>query len=243
MSDMAVAALFELDDVTTTRGHGDSHVHPLSSVRAIVPAGQVTVIVGPSGAGKSTLLRLFNRLEEPTAGVIRFRDKPLVEYDVLALRREVGLLQQAPTPFSGSGIDNLRVAVPTLPESDAAALLERVGLDPALLRRDATTLSGGEAQRLCLARALTTDPSVLLLDEPTSALDRFAAAAVERAVSSLVASGLTAVWVCHDQDQARRIGGYALVVHSGTVVEQGPVDRVFDHPADERASAFLRGGT
>jgi putative ABC transport system ATP-binding protein len=242
MSDMAVAALFELDDVTTTRGHGDSHVHPLSSVHATVPAGCVTVIVGPSGAGKSTLLRLLNRLEEPTGGVVRFRDKPLGEYDVLALRREVGMLQQAPTPFAGTGIDNLRVAAPLLPETDAAALLDRVGLDQAMLHRDATTLSGGEAQRLCLARALTTDPSVLLLDEPTSALDRFATAAVERAVSSLVAGGLTAVWVCHDQEQARRIGRYALVVHSGTVVEHGPVERVFDHPEDERASAFLRDG-
>jgi putative ABC transport system ATP-binding protein len=242
MSDMADSALFELVDVTTTRGHGDSHVHPLTSVRASIPRGCVTVIVGPSGAGKSTLLRLLNRLEEPTSGVVRFRDKALVEYDVLALRRKVGMLQQAPTPFAGSGLANLRVANPDLSESAAAALLDRVGLDSGMLSRDATTLSGGEAQRLCLARALTTDPSVLLLDEPTSALDRFAAAAVERAVSSLVASGLTAVWVCHDQAQARRVGQYALVVHSGTVVEQGAVDQVFDHPADERASAFLRGG-
>lgn len=236
---MTPAVLFELTDVATTRGAGDSHVHPLEHVNASIPAVGITVIVGPSGAGKSTLLRLLNRMEEPTRGVVSLRDQPLRSYDVLALRREVGLLLQVPTPFPGSVLDNLRTATPDLDESAAAGLLERVGLPAAMLPRDALSLSGGEAQRMCLARALTLQPAVLLLDEPTSALDPFAAAAVEEAVHQLVAGGMTAIWVCHDQQLARRVATYAVVVHSGDVVEQGPAERVFGSPVDERAREFL----
>lgn len=236
---MPPAALFSLADVATTRGTGDEHVHPLKDVDAIVPEGGVTVVVGPSGAGKSTLLRLLNRMEEPTRGTVSMRGKPLPEYDVLALRREVGLLFQAPTPFPGTVLDNLRVADPRLSEPAARALLTRVALPGTMLTRDATSLSGGEAQRLCLARALALEPAVLLLDEPTSALDPFAAATVEEAVAGLVAGGMSAVWVCHDRWQARRVGSHALVLHSGTVVEQGPAGRVFDAPSDERARDFL----
>ncbi|MEO6714122.1 MAG: phosphate ABC transporter ATP-binding protein, partial [Mycobacteriales bacterium] len=203
---MPPAALFSLVDVATTRGDGDEHVHPLEHVDATIPAGGITVVVGPSGAGKSTLLRLLNRMEEPTSGAVAMRGNPLPEYDVLALRREVGLLFQTPTPFPGTVVDNLRVARRDLSEAAADALLTRVGLPGSLLLRDAMTLSGGEAQRVCLARALALEPAVLLLDEPTSALDPFAAAAVEDTVTRLVADGMSAVWVCHDRQQARRVG-------------------------------------
>lgn len=236
---MASPVLFALANVATTRGAGDAHVHPLEHVNADVPADGITVVVGPSGAGKSTLLRLLNRMEEPTSGTVTFRGRPLREYDVLALRREVGLLLQVPTPFGGTVLDNLRAGAPGLDERGAATLLERVGMDGSFLSRQALSLSGGEAQRMCLARSLALSPSVLLLDEPTSALDPFAAAAVEQTVLQLVAEGMAAIWVCHDQAQARRVGTHALVVHSGTVVEQGPASQVFADPLDERARAFL----
>ena len=161
------------------------------------------------------------------------------DYDVLALRREVGLLLQVPTPFPGTVLDNLRTPAPQLEQTAAAALLERVGLPPSIMPRDARSLSGGEAQRMCLARALTLQPAVLLLDEPTSALDPFATAAVEEVVVRLVAEGMGAIWVCHDQPLARRVATHALVVHSGSVVEQGPAEQVFGAPVDERAKAFL----
>jgi putative ABC transport system ATP-binding protein len=236
---MEPGVLFELAGVATTRGVGEAHVHPLEHVDATIPAGGITVVVGPSGAGKSTLLRLLNRLEEPTSGTVSLRGRVLRDYDVLALRRQVGLLLQVPTPFPGSVLDNLRTAVPELDEAAAQMLLQRVALSPSMLARDALSLSGGEAQRMCLARALTLEPSVLLLDEPTSALDPFTSAAVEEVVVSLVADGMSAVWVCHDQQLARRVGTHALVVHSGTVVEQGHAAQVFGTPIDERAREFL----
>jgi putative ABC transport system ATP-binding protein len=235
--------LFRLDRVTTTRGTGDAHVHPLRGVTAEIEAGGVTVVVGPSGSGKTTLLRLLNRMEEPSGGSVLLEGRPLSDIDVLALRRRVGLLLQVPTPFAGTVRANLRAGRPELEDTAAMELLQRVGLDESFAGREATSLSGGEAQRVCLARALAVGPRVLLLDEPTSALDPFATAAVEDAVRSLVADGLTAVWVCHDQRQAQRVGDRALVVHSGQVVEQGPVDRVFSEPTDDRARAFLQDRT
>jgi putative ABC transport system ATP-binding protein len=233
-----VAALFVLDDVVVTRGEGDDHVHPLSGVSFAIAAARATVVVGPSGSGKSTLLRLLNRLEEPTGGRVLFHDRPLLEYDVLALRRRVGLLMQRPTAFPGTVLDNLRVAAPALTDDEARALLVRVGLPEVFATRDTADLSGGEAQRVCLARALAAGPEVLLLDEATSALDPFAAQVVERAVTSLVADGLAVVMVSHDLAQAKRLADDLVVVIDGRVVASGPAAEVLAHP---EAVAYLRG--
>ncbi len=224
-------ALFRLDGVATTRWAGDEHVHPLHDVSLTIRAGRVTAVVGPSGAGKSTLLRLLNRMEEPTHGTVRFHGELLPAYDVLALRRRVGLLLQLPTPFPGTVLENLRVAVADLTEAGALELLDVVGLPAAFAGREAAGLSGGEAQRVCLARALAVRPEVLLLDEATSALDPFAEQVVEQCVRRLVAGGLTCVLVSHDLAQARRLADDLLVVHGGTVVGAD----------DPRAADFLRG--
>src|SRR5687768_2931558 len=125
--------LFRLDGVATTRwpsGTAEDHVHPLQDATAEIQPGRITVVVGPSGAGKSTLLRLLNRMEEPTQGTVSFHGQPLPAYDVLALRRRVGLLLQVPTPFPGTVLDNLRVAAPDCDETAALGLLDRVGLPP-----------------------------------------------------------------------------------------------------------------
>ena len=231
-------ALFVLDDVEVTRGEGEDHVHPLSSVNVSVGGARATVVVGPSGSGKSTLLRLLNRMEEPSAGRVLFHGEPLPSYDVLALRRRVGLLMQRPTPFPGTVIDNLRTGAPSLSEEAAEALLGKVGVGSAFLRRDAEDLSGGEAQRVCLARALAVGPEVLLLDEATSALDPFAAQVVEGVVRSLVADGLAVVMVSHDLAQARRVADDLVVVIDGRVVAHGPAAEVLAHPD---AATYLRG--
>ena len=235
---MVYDVLFLLDDVVVTRGEGDDHVHPLSDVSFAIAQARATVVVGPSGSGKSTLLRLLNRMEEPSSGRVLLHGKPLPEYDVLALRRRVGLLMQRPTAFPGTVLDNLRAGAPALSEPEALALLARVGLAETFLHRDTDDLSGGEAQRVCLARALAVGPEVLLLDEATSALDPFAAQVVEGVVRALVSEGLAVVMVSHDLAQARRIADDLVVVIEGRVVASGPAAEVLADPA---AAPYLRG--
>jgi putative ABC transport system ATP-binding protein len=238
-----VPDLFELDDVTVTRGSGDTHAHPLVNTMARMHPGVCTVIVGPSGAGKTTLLRLLDRLEEPSSGEIRFHNKPLRSYDVLELRRRVGLLQQQPVLLGETVRADVKTARPDLDDSEAVVLLDRVGLTPEFLERETASLSGGEAQRVCLARTLSVGPEVLLADEPTSALDEFATAAVERTLRSLVDGGLTTVLVTHDLRQAHRLADDLIVVIAGSVAAVGPADEVFAAAPDRRAREFLAGAS
>jgi putative ABC transport system ATP-binding protein len=198
----------------------------LDDVTCHIGSGVATALVGASGAGKSTLLRLLNRLEEPVAGVVRLHGEPLPSLDVLALRRRVGLVGQQPVLLTETVLEDLRVGRPDLTEVQAASLLERVHLPAAMLTRGIDGLSGGEAQRVCLARALAVGPEVLLLDEPTSALDAASALVVERTIQDLVAGGMTAVLVSHDSAQARRIADQAIVLDTGRLAEQGPAEEI-----------------
>jgi putative ABC transport system ATP-binding protein len=177
----------------------------------------VTVIVGPSGSGKSSLLRLCNRLEVADRGVVRFRGEDVAGMDPLALRRRVGMVFQTPTPFAGTVLDNLCVARPGLALDEARRALERVELDASFLARPATELSGGEAQRVCLARTLVTGPEVLLMDEPTSSVDPQATLALEHLARTLVRSGVDCIWVTHDLAQMRRLASHVLVVLEGRI--------------------------
>jgi putative ABC transport system ATP-binding protein len=153
---LALAVLFECDQVSLRRGGA----LVLDALTFALDEG-ATCVAGPSGAGKSTLLRLLNRLADPGRGSVRYRGRDVREYDVLALRREVGLVPQLP------------------------ALLD--GLDDSFADRPARRLSVGEQQRVMLARALALEPKVLLLDEPTAALDERSKAAVERTLLDLLA--------------------------------------------------------
>ncbi len=210
--------LFALEDVTVRRGGALL----LDEVTCQVPAGACTAVTGPSGAGKTTLLRLLNRLEEPDAGQVYLDGRALPGIDVLALRRRVALVTQAPVLLTGHVLDELRAGQPSLSQDQAAGLLEQVSLPAAMLDRGTAGLSGGEAQRLCLARALAARPQVLLLDEPTSALDAGSARAVEHAATTFIAAGGTVVLVSHDAGQTRRIAGHVLVLHAGQLTASGP---------------------
>lgn len=193
----------------------------LDGVDARIPADGLTAIVGPSGSGKSTLLRLCNRLEVPTAGRVRFRGDDLADVDALRLRRRVGMVFQRPTLFPGTVADNLAVAEPGIADDVAADALHRAGLDRSFLTRTADDLSGGEAQRACLARTLVTGPEVLLMDEPTSALDEENTRVLEHLGMDLADSGVPVLWVTHDPHQVDRIADRRLRMERGRVVEGG----------------------
>ena len=202
---------FEFDRVTVVRAGRPV----LAEVTASIPAAGITVVSGPSGAGKTTLLRLGNRLEIPDSGVVSYRGQLLDQLDPLVLRRRVGMVFQRPTPFPGSVADNLAVARPDAGTAEMSAALERVALDPGLLDQEARTLSGGELQRVCLARTLVTGPETLLLDEPTSALDEQPKLVFEDTARALAAQGITLVWVTHDNAQARRIADRTYWLRDG----------------------------
>jgi len=188
--------------------------------------GRCMAIVGPSGSGKSTLLRMLNRFEEPTAGRILLRGEPLPSLDVTELRRRVGLVAQRPTLLSETVRDELRVGAPTLDDAAAGQLLARVALPADYLDRRTDGLSGGEAQRVCLARALAVGPEVLLLDEPTSALDGASADAVDQIVRDLVADGMTVVLVSHALERAAAVSDDVLVLRGGRLTARGRADEV-----------------
>ena len=201
--------LFELEDVTAVRGGRVV----FAGLRAHVADG-ATGIVGPSGAGKSTLLRLLNRLADPASGAVRYRGRDLHDLDVLALRRDVGLVPQLPALLEGTVADNVVYGARLAGrDADVATNLRLAGLDPRFGARRADALSVGEQQRVMLARTLALAPSVLLLDEPTSALDDATTAAIETTLGDLRDRlGLSFVLVTHDLDQATRLADRVLVL-------------------------------
>jgi putative ABC transport system ATP-binding protein len=209
-----VTVLFEFDDVHVD----DGGYEILRGVTMVVPEGGITVVTGPSGSGKSTLLRLCNRLVVASSGRLLLRGRDLMDRDPIELRREVGMVFQRPTPFPGTVRDNLRAAA-TLDDAACGALLDRVGLSRELLDRDALTLSGGEAQRMCLARTLATGCQVVLADECTSSLDGDATAVVEATARHLADGGATVVWVTHDEEQAGRLADHRVRIEEGRVVD------------------------
>ena len=219
---MSATGCFELDRVTVERGPA----RLLDAVTARIEAGRCTAVVGPSGAGKSTLLRLLNRLEEPSAGRVLLDGVPLAELDVLRLRRRVALVAQRPTLLADLVIDELRVGCPRLSQDRAAELLRRVGLPVDLARRGTAGLSGGESQRVCLARTLAVEPAVLLLDEPTSALDGVSTSVIADLARDHVAGGGTVVIVSHDLAVVRGTAARVLVLEGGRLVEDGRPDAI-----------------
>ncbi len=197
----------------------------LSDISFDVAARDLLGIVGASGSGKSSLLRLLNRLDEPTSGTVYIDGQDYRQVPPRELRRRVGMVTQRPFLFPGDVASNLRFGPAqrgeTVTAETVASLLERVGL-PGFSAREVSVLSGGEQQRVSLARALANDPEVLLLDEPTSALDEDAKLGIEELIASLVRDhGLTCVMVTHDREQARRMCNRVLVLEAGLLTHSG----------------------
>jgi UDP-glucose/iron transport system ATP-binding protein len=204
--------LFELDHARVSR----HETVVLDDLSVAIEEG-ATCVAGPSGAGKSTLLRLLNRLADPAAGTVRYRGRDVREYDVLALRREVGLVPQLPALLEGTVADNVRYG-PALAgrTADVDRSLTLAGLDASFAERPSDRLSVGEQQRVMLARALALEPKVLLLDEPTSALDERSKESVERTLGELRERlSLSFVFVTHERAQAERIADRTLWLENG----------------------------
>ena len=215
-----------------------------------VEAGTVFTVLGPSGSGKSTLLRTINRLIEPSGGRILLDGEDAAALPVQELRRRVGMVFQTAALFDGTVLDNvlygprLRGAAGTAEAARerAEGLLRRVGLPAAFCDKPAAELSGGEAQRVSLARALANDPEVLLLDEPTASLDPTASQTIEDLLIRLAdETDLTFIFVTHNLAQARRIGDHGLLLVGGRVVARGPLPAFLDDPSDETVRRFVEG--
>jgi putative ABC transport system ATP-binding protein len=196
-----------------------------------VNAGELLAIVGPSGAGKSSLLRLLNRLDEPTGGTVLIEGKDYREIPTREVRRRIGMVMQRPFVFPGTVAENLRFGPQqqgkALTDDEIESLLRDVGLI-SYAAEDVGHLSGGEAQRVCFARALANQPVVLLLDEPTSALDEVAKLEVEAVIRRIAAQGVTSVLVTHDFSQARRLATRAAQLQSGKLIRIGPISEVLN---------------
>jgi putative ABC transport system ATP-binding protein len=197
----------------------------LQNVSFQLDQGQVLAVLGPSGAGKSTLLRMLNRLDEPTSGTVRLHNQDTREMDPRILRRRVGMVMQQAYLFPADAAVNVRYGPAqhgvTLQDSQVADLVRQVGM-AGYETRDVATLSGGEQQRISIARALANQPEVLLLDEPTSALDDVSKQEIERLLADLVRQrNMTCVWVTHDVAQARRVADLVLKLEAGHAVGFG----------------------
>lgn len=211
----------------------------IERVSVEIEAGPRTVILGPNGAGKSVLMRLCHGLLEPTAGRVVWRGSRNG-------RERQAMVFQRPVMLRRSALANvaygLKLAGVSLRERELRArdVLEAVGL-AGIADRPARVLSGGEQQRLALARAWALGPEALFLDEPTANLDPGASRDIETIISQIRASGTKIVMTTHNLGQAKRLGDEILFLSQGRLVERSPVDQFFTKPASAEAEAFIRG--
>jgi putative ABC transport system ATP-binding protein len=202
----------------------------VNGVSVQIQEGEVLAVIGPSGAGKSSFLRLLNRLDEPTAGTVLFNNRDYRDVAPQDLRRRIGMVMQTAYLFPGTVAANVtfgpRQRHETLSPDQIAALLERVGL-PGYENRDVSNLSGGESQRVSLARTLANVPEALLLDEPTSALDDASARAIEELLLSIIRERkMTCVIVTHNRFQADRIADRTMYLDAGKLIAIGPTKEI-----------------
>jgi phosphate transport system ATP-binding protein len=234
----------------------------LADINLTIAANRITAIIGPSGCGKSTLLRSFNRMND-LVGNARVDGQILLDgadinaagVDVVDVRRRVGMVFQRPNPFPKSIYDNVAYG-PRLygirRKSDLDALVEKSIKQAALwdevkdkLHQSGLSISGGQQQRLCIARALAVEPEVILMDEPASALDPISTLRIEELMQELK-KDYTILIVTHNMQQAARVSDYTAMMmiddsHSGTVIEFDETKKIFTRPTDKRTEDYVTG--
>jgi tungstate transport system ATP-binding protein len=212
----------------------------LDRIRLTFAAGAPTMLIGPNGSGKSSLMRIAMGLVPPSRGRVTYGGRS----DVPPVRRAI--VFQRPVMLRRTASGNLRYALAAAgvprAERDAAAqeLLDRVGLG-ALSERPARRMSGGEQQRLAIARALAKDPEILFLDEPTASLDPAATKATEDIIAGIAARGIKIVMATHDLGEARRLGGGIVLMNRGRIVEVADAQTFFTAPKSDAARRFVAG--
>ena len=208
-----------------------SFLHIIKPLSLDIEAGPSTIILGANGAGKSVLMRLMHGLLAPTAGKISWSSSG-----------RQAMVFQRPIMLRRSVLANVVYALKLAGQRADAAMeaLREVGLVH-LAHKPARVLSGGEQQRLALARAWALHPEVLFLDEPTASLDPSATREIEAVIRAFDAAGTKIVMATHNLGQARRLGDEVIYLHQGRVVERAPADRFFSQPATAEAAAFIKG--
>lgn len=235
MSDNASILPFRLDDVWF-KAHND--IPLIKDMNLTFEAGPRTVIIGPNGAGKSLLLRLCHGLIAPTQGRVTWSAPQAAQRQAMVFQRPV-MLRRSVT----ANID-YALALHKVPSSERGQIIADVLNKTGLSRHadsDARLLSGGEQQRLALARAWALKPQVLFLDEPTASLDPSATYQIEELVAAIHAQGTKIVMTTHDLGQARRMGDEVLFMHRGRLLERAPVEQFFTAPQNDLAQAFVKG--
>ena len=229
----------------------------LKNININIPENNITALIGPSGCGKSTFLKTLNRMNDLVPGVritgeVKYQDQDIFSksVDVNMLRKEVGMVFQKPNPFPMSIYDNIAYGPRTHGIKNKVQLDEIV--ENALrgaaiwdevkdrLKKNALGMSGGQQQRLCIARALAVEPKVLLMDEPTSALDPISTSKIEELVTELK-NKYTIVMVTHNMQQAVRVSDYTAFFLLGELVEFGRTDGIFSQPKDKRTEDYITG--
>ncbi|MEB2282217.1 phosphate ABC transporter ATP-binding protein [Lysinibacillus xylanilyticus] len=217
----------------------------IKSITGSFPKGKITTLVGPSGAGKTTLLKLCNGLSSPTDGQILIDNQDISTYEPTALRRYVSMALQAAPMIEGTVFDNL--ALPRslqgekLTEQEGIQYLRDVGLDQSFLQRPTNKLSGGQRQKVSIARTLINQSSILLLDEITSALDRQSVQEIETLIATIHKKfNVTIIWITHNLQQALTIGHYTWVMMDGELIETGK-SSLLNAPKNPRVAEFVQG--
>ena len=229
----------------------------LNDINIEIPEKSITAFIGPSGCGKSTFLKTLNRMNDlipnvKITGDICYNGADIFgkDVDVNSLRKEIGMVFQKPNPFPMSIYDNVAYGPRTHGITNKAQLdeiVERALRDAAIwdevkdrLRKNALGMSGGQQQRLCIARALAVQPKILLMDEPTSALDPISTSRIEELVMELKEK-YTIVMVTHNMQQAVRVSDYTAFFLLGELVEFGKTDDIFSQPKDKRTEDYITG--